>query len=227
MTEPIEPPMAQPSTPLAVELHQRLGQETRAAVDLMVTAPASFVLASASPRRRELLQSLRLPFEVAPAGIDEIPAAGETPKQFAARAAGEKAAFVAARHPRRHVLAADTVVALDNVIFGKPRDRADAVRMLRALSGVTHRVFTAVVLLGDDAREDARLVETQVGFRAIAAGEIESYVDGGEPFDKAGAYGIQGEAARFVNAVVGSYSNVIGLPLEEVAAMLSEAARLS
>lgn len=225
MTETIEPPMAPPTSALAVELHQRLAQETRAAAELLVAPPAPFVLASASPRRRQLLQSLRLPFEVAPADIEEIPAAGETPKQFAARTAAEKAVFVAARHPRRRVLAADTVVALDQVIFGKPRDRNDAVRMLRALSGVTHRVFTAVVLLGEDAREEACLVETQVGFRALAPGEIESYVDGGEPFDKAGAYGIQGAAVRFVTAVVGSFSNVIGLPLEEVAAMLSAASR--
>jgi septum formation protein len=220
MSEHVQPPM-RPEADLARRLRRRLEEERRAASARFVQPPEPFLLASASPRRRELLQSLGLSFEVVPADIDEIPARGEGPRQFAVRAAEEKAAWVADRRRSRRILAADTVVALDDVIFGKPRDRADAGRMLQALSGATHRVFTAIVLLTETRKEKAVAVETAVAFRPIGTAEIDAYVDSAEPFDKAGAYGIQGRAAAFVTAVLGSYSNVIGLPLEEVAALLS------
>lgn len=223
----LQPPMMQSSTDLATELRHRLEHEKQAAAASLAEPPQPFILASASPRRRQLLQSLRLHFEIVPADIDEVPATGETPRQFAARAAEEKATFVAAHHPGRLVLAADTVVAIGDAIFGKPRDRADAARMLQALSGVTHRVFTAIVVLADGRQTNAITVETAVTFRSIAGSEIEAYVDSGEPFDKAGAYGIQGRAVGFVTAVAGSYSNVIGLPLEEVAALLAAGRRLA
>ena len=126
-----------------------------------------------------------------------------------------------ARHrPGRCVLAADTVVIAGANLFGKPTDRDDARRMLRALSGRTHRVLTAVALVGADGRVAETAVESEVEFRQLTAGEIEAYLDSGEPFDKAGAYAIQGLAQKFVTGVRGSYSNVIGLPMDEVLELL-------
>jgi septum formation protein len=207
---------------IADTLRRRLQNEQRAAADHLSGPVTPFILASASPRRRELLQGLHLHFEIVPADIAEIPLAHEAPREFAARAAGEKAAHVAALYRGRRILAADTVVIARGRILGKPRDRADAFDMLEALSATGHRVCTAIAL-ADEHRTDAFIVETEVSFRPLTRDEIEAYIDTGDPFDKAGAYGIQGDAVRFVTAVTGSYSNVIGLPLEEVAIALSAA----
>ncbi|MBI4516336.1 MAG: septum formation inhibitor Maf [Deltaproteobacteria bacterium] len=181
----------------------------------------ALVLASASPRRRELLGQLEIQFEIVPSTVPEVPAAGERAEAFAQRIARDKALEVAQRRPGQWVLAADTVVVCDGAILGKPADRTEARRMLTMLAARSHRVLTAVALASPaDALVEERLVATTVTFRALAAGEIEAYLDTGEPFDKAGAYAIQGQAAAFVTAIDGSWSNVVGLPLEEVRELL-------
>jgi nucleoside triphosphate pyrophosphatase len=181
---------------------------------------ARLVLASASPRRRELLAQLGVPFEVVTSDVPETPAPAESPAAFAQRVARDKAAEVARRCPEALVLAADTVVAVEGAIFGKPRDRADARRMLEALSGRTHVVLTAVALRTPAGDVEELVVRSAVEFRALTAREIENYLDGSEPFDKAGAYAVQGEAQRFVVQVRGSYTNVVGLPVDQVRELL-------
>jgi septum formation protein len=183
--------------------------------------PEGLILASASPRRVDLLRQLGVAFAVQPSGVDEIPGRGEDGTTFALRAARDKAGAVAAANPTAWVIGADTVVLLGGEILGKPLDADDARRMLRMLSGERHRVVTAVVLVapgGGDREEMA--IETGVDFRDLSDTEIDAYVASGEPFDKAGAYGIQGGAREFVRGVEGSYTNVIGLPLDEVRALL-------
>jgi septum formation protein len=179
------------------------------------------ILGSASPRRAALLRELGVPFTVDASDVPERPAPGEAPGGFARRAAIDKGRAVARCHPREWVLAADTVVAVGGDILGKPADGADARRMLRCLAGRGHAVLTAVALFGP-ARGcvETLVVRTAVVFRALADAEIGAYVAGGEPADKAGAYAIQGGAAGFVTAVQGSYSNVVGLPVDELRAML-------
>jgi nucleoside triphosphate pyrophosphatase len=180
----------------------------------------SLILASASPRRRELLSQLGIAFSVVPSDVPEAALDGESPSIFAARVAREKAAMVARRHPDAFVLGADTIVVVDDEVFGKPVDRADAQRMLRCLSGRTHVVLTAVALVDPEAHVDTFVVQTAVEFRQLTDAEVAAYLDSGEPFDKAGAYAVQGGAAPFVARVDGSYTNVVGLPLDEVAALL-------
>jgi len=181
---------------------------------------APLVLASASPRRRELLAQLGVTFEVITADVPEVPQPGEPAATFARRVACDKAAMVARRCPGRCVLGADTVVVVDGEILGKPIDRADARRMLRRLSGRMHQVLTAVAFMDAAGGCDEILVESGVEFRPLSASDIEAYLDTDEPFDKAGAYGVQGYARRFVVRVDGSLSNVIGLPLDEVTDLL-------
>jgi len=190
----------------------------------MSTAP-TLLLASASPRRRELLCRAGVTFEVCPADVDERVLAGEAPEPYAARLAREKALAIARRagSASRFVLGADTVVVVGDRIYGKPADAEDAVRILCELRGLTHRVLTAVAL----ARADGDLlrelrVESRVTLREASDPEIRAYVATGEPLDKAGAYALQGEGARLVLRVDGSRSNVIGLPLEETLALLRE-----
>ena len=183
--------------------------------------PARLVLASASPRRAELLARLGIPFVVRPSDVPEVPAPGESGPSFARRAAREKAAAAAVASPGEWILAADTIVLLDDEILGKPAGADDARRMLGLLSGRAHRVVTALVLLRPDGSAVADLaVETAVAFRDLSAAEIDAYVAGGEPLDKAGAYAIQGGAAEFVVRLTGSHTNVIGLPMEELSASL-------
>ncbi|NGP53314.1 Maf family protein [Thioalkalivibrio sp. XN8] len=179
------------------------------------------VLASASPRRLELLSAFGLHLQVDPVDIDERPAPGEKPAALAQRLAEAKAAAAASRHPGRVVLAADTVVAADGAVLGKPADAAEAGAMLRRLAGRRHEVYTAVAARRDAAAA-VRLSRSEVDFRALAASEIDAYVATGEPLDKAGAYGIQGCAAIFVTRLCGSYSGVVGLPLAETAELLQE-----
>jgi septum formation protein len=182
----------------------------------------SLVLASASARRRAFLEDLGVPFETRPADVEESPLPGEAPAAMALRLARSKA--LAARVPGRWTLAADTVVAADEVILGKPVDREDARRMLRLLSGRRHRVVTGVVLLSPEGDPSlAETVETTVAFRGLGERDIDSYLATGEADDKAGAYGIQGAAAAFVTEVLGSHSNVVGLPLEVVVPALRQA----
>lgn len=175
------------------------------------------VLASASPRRRDLLSRLGVAFEVVASDVPETPRPGEDPAAFARRAAQDKAGEVARRRPGSWVLAADTVVVADGSIFGKPSNRADACRMLRALSGRVHSVLTAVALTSPAGVTRTIVVQSAVEFRRLTAAEIDAYVDTDEPYDKAGGYAVQGQASAFVAQVRGSYTNVIGLPVDEVA----------
>jgi len=171
------------------------------------------VLASASPRRQEILYAAGVPFVVRPANVDETPIAGESPEAFVQRLAEAKAQDVRRNH--EHVLGADTVVVIDEAVLGKPADIEDAQRMLRSLSGRTHRVLTGICLLHGDQVQQA-VEETTVYFRELDEQEIADYVATGEPMDKAGAYGIQGAAAKFIHRVEGCYFNVVGLPISRV-----------
>ncbi|MEE9101423.1 Maf family protein [Pseudomonas nitroreducens] len=181
-------------------------------------------LASSSPRRRELLTQIGLPFHIVPASVDETPQAGESAVAYVERLAREKALaglhFLAQRADVC-VLGADTAVVLDGRILGKPADRAEALGMLQALSGREHEVLTAVAVANRD-RCEARVVSSRVTFRSVSMEEAERYWDTGEPHDKAGGYAIQGLAAVFVSRVEGSYSAVVGLPLCETAALLAD-----
>jgi septum formation protein len=180
------------------------------------------ILASASPRRAALLGGLDVDFAVHASDVPEVPLPGEGAIAFARRAARDKALAVARVRSHEWILGADTVVVIDGEILGKPRDGEDARRMLRMLSGRRHQVITAVVLVGPGAAEDEVAVRSDVEFRALGEEEIESYAASGEPLDKAGAYAIQGGASGFVRSVAGSYSNVVGLPLDEVRKLLEK-----
>ncbi len=177
-------------------------------------------LASASPRRRELLAQIGVRFETIDAEVDESPRADEAPGDYVRRPAQAKAESGGARTGDAPVLGADTTVELDGRILGKPTDEADAVAMLANLSGRTHRVFTAVAIRSPDGLQ-SRLSRSEVAFRPIAEGERRAYWDTGEPRGKAGGYAIQGFAAVFVSALRGSYSGVVGLPLFETAELLA------
>jgi septum formation protein len=189
-------------------------------------------LASRSPRRRELLKQIAVPFEVLlfrehglrGRDMEEAPREHEAPEAYVQRVARDKADAgwlrVQQRSlPRFPVLAADTAVCLRDKIFGKPPDRAGAVAMLKELSGREHRVITAVVLKFDTA-VDVLVNDNVVRFRELTDAEIADYVDTGEPFDKAGGYAIQGRAAAFISEILGSYTGVMGLPLYETASLL-------
>ncbi|MFK3791026.1 Maf family protein [Pseudomonas piscis] len=181
-------------------------------------------LASGSPRRRELLTQIGVPFTVIGADIDETPLAAETPAAYVERLARGKAAAgraALASDSTACVLGADTAVVLDGRILGKPRDQADALEMLMALSGREHEVLTAVALL-DGQRSQARVVRSLVRLRSISEQEARRYWDSGEPRDKAGGYAIQGLAAVFVAGLNGSYSAVVGLPVCETAELLGD-----
>lgn len=173
------------------------------------------ILASNSPRRRELLRNAGFEFDVRPSGVEESRLPHESPEDFTRRLARDKALDVARQSEAGSlVLGADTAVAVDGEILEKPVDAADAARMLRALSGRTHRVITALCLIRAPERVLAwRHETTSVTFRKLTNEEIENYVASGEPFDKAGGYAIQGLASRFVPRVEGCYFNVVGLPI--------------
>jgi len=179
------------------------------------------VLASASPRRRELLEAAGFAFDVAAADVDETPHAGETARAYVARLAEAKASVVLAARPEALVLGADTTVVVDGGILGKPGDADEAAAMLARLQGRAHEVLTGVALLGRHWQRVA-VASTAVWFAPMSPAEIAAYVATGEPMDKAGAYGIQGWAARYVTRIDGSYSNVVGLPVALVQAMLGE-----
>ena len=180
------------------------------------------ILASASPRRSELLRKARVVFRVEPAHVPEAPAPGEAPRAYAERLARDKARAIAAKHPNGFVLGADTVVVVDEHLLEKPADEDDAARMLRLLSGRTHQVTTGVCLCGPGT-EIVESETTQVKVAALSDEEIADYVHTGEPMDKAGAYGIQGMFSRWVTAIEGDYANVVGLPIARVYRMLKAA----
>lgn len=179
------------------------------------------ILASSSPRRRELLAQIGVRFHTDVADIDETPRPGEAAVAYVERMALEKAQRVAARHPQEVVLGSDTSVIFNGQILGKPADDKEAVAMLARLSGQTHEVLSAVAVVRGE-RSRVISVATKVQFRALSDAEIEQYVATGEPRDKAGSYGIQGMGAILVAGIEGSYSNVVGLPLTETAALLNE-----
>jgi septum formation protein len=183
-------------------------------------------LASQSPRRAELLRQIGVQFEVRIADVDESQHVGESAADYVCRVAGDKARLVSAQLAGEGidaaVLAADTTIALDNRIIGKPRDRADCCRILRQLSGREHTVLSAVAL-AQSGRLDYLLSHNRVWFRRLDDREIESYCATAEPMDKAGAYAIQGKAAVFIERLEGSYSAVMGLPLCETATLLGNA----
>ena len=180
------------------------------------------VLASASPRRQELLRNASIIFEVQPSDILEDPLQGEKAKPCAERLAREKAQAIARKRPNDPVLGADTVVVIDNQILNKPVDATDAIRMLRLLSGRTHRVITGVCLVAN-GQPSVSSESTSVQMTEISEKEIIDYVATGEPMDKAGAYAIQGIASRWIPRIEGDYSNVVGLPIALVYRMLRQA----
>jgi septum formation protein len=205
----------------------------------------TLVLASASPRRQELLRNTGIAFTVQPADIDESPRDGESPVECAQRLAREKALAVSRSRPQDCVLGADTIVVVDGQILGKPRNAADAARMLRLLSGRTHDVITGVCLVGpasDGRRPVAGEAEREIGLSQerlrgeprtasettrvtmceISDDEVKEYIATGEPMDKAGAYAIQGMASRWIPRIEGDYSNVVGLPVALVYRMLRD-----
>jgi septum formation protein len=190
------------------------------------------VLASASPRRQELLRNAGIPFAVQPTDILEVPQPGEAPRAFAERLAREKSLTVFRQRPEDFVLGADTVVVVDAQILGKPRNDADAARMLRLLSGRRHQVTTGVCLFGRELRagnrkletgfEDVRSETTFVTMDALSDDDVRSYISTREPMDKAGAYAIQGRASLWISRIEGDYFNVVGLPVSLVYKMLRE-----
>ena len=185
------------------------------------------ILASASPRRAELLTTAGIDFQIVPATIDETPHPGEAPAAYVLRVARDKAAAVAASTERGSaVLAADTVVVAGGRLLGKPADAAEAHEMLRLLSGGVHDVHTGVVLRVDSA-ETAEVATTRVSFVPMTAEEIAEYVASGEPDGKAGAYAIQGRASRYIDWIEGSWSNVVGLPVAAVYRLIRQAGVIS
>ena len=185
------------------------------------------ILASASPRRADLLREAGIDVEVQPADVDEDVIPHELPEAYVRRVAEAKGRAISGRAPGRFVLAADTAVVVDREILGKPSHPEDAARMLRLLSGRMHRVVSGVCLLRDCLPAVETVVEvSMVEFAALLPAEIEWYVASGESMDKAGGYGIQGLASRFVTRIEGSYSNVVGLPVAVVYRMCTEAGLL-
>ena len=189
----------------------------------MITRVSELVLASASPRRAELLRQLGVAFKIKAADIDETPIPHESPRQYVSRLAEHKASVVARELGEQSVvLGADTVVVSRGDILGKPRDPTHAEQILRALSGSNHEVLTGIALVRPRAEAVSQVLvaTTEVRFRTLSEQEIARYVATGEPMDKAGAYGIQGLAGVFVESLNGSYSNVVGLPLTETYQLL-------
>lgn len=187
----------------------------------MMTVPPDLQLASKSPRRRELLDQIGVRYCVVPANIDEAVSEGETPTQLVQRLAEQKAAAGYAASPVRPTLGSDTIVVCDDVVFGKPVDRVDSMRMLQALSDRKHFVLSAVSIM-DGVRQASTVSASEVTFRQLSNAEIALYWDTGEPCDKAGSYGVQGMGAVFVASLNGSYSGVMGLPIAETAKLLRE-----
>ncbi len=179
------------------------------------------VLASASPRRRELLAMAGLDFEVLPGAAEPEPQAGEPPADYALRAALAKAQDAFERRPQAVILAADTIVVLDGRILGKPRDPADALRMLTDLAGRTHEVITGCAICSPSRAPESFSVSTLVTMASAPETALAAYVATGEPMDKAGGYAIQGRAGFLVQRIEGSYSNVVGLPVAEVLDVLA------
>ena len=175
----------------------------------------NIILASASPRRKELLAVITNDFEVVPSDAEEIVPSGITADETAEHLAKIKALSVAQIHPESIVIGADTCVVADGVILGKPKDKAQARQMMKLLSGKTHKVITGCAIV-KNGQVDSFSVCTEVEFHSLSEEEIESYINTSEPYDKAGGYGIQGKASLFVKGIKGDYFNVVGLPVAEL-----------
>lgn len=189
------------------------------------------VLASASPRRQEILRNAGIAFVVQASHVPEVPKDRELPKAYAERLARDKALEVSKRHPKSFVLGADTVVVVNGTMFEKPADATDAARMLRLLSGKTHEVTTGVCLISPQLETENRELRTAsettlVTMNDLSEQDISAYIATGEPMDKAGAYAIQGIASRWITRIEGDYFNVVGLPIARVYGMLREAGEL-
>lgn len=180
----------------------------------------SLLLASGSPRRRELLALITRDYTVVPSAVDERRIAADSPAHLAGALAVAKAQAVAAAHPQDVILGCDTIVDCDGQVFGKPRDEADAARMLRALSGRTHKVHTGVCVC-QGSRKIAAVETTVVQFAPIAEEDLLRYIRTPEPYDKAGAYAIQGHAALWCTGIAGCYYNIMGLPVHRTAQLLA------
>jgi septum formation protein len=182
------------------------------------------ILASASPRRRELLEAAALKFDVVTSDVEEVRGHGEEVHRYVERLALEKAGSVARRHPGAWVIAADTVVWLEGEVLEKPTDRAHAIEMLERIAGRQHVVYTATALVNEELGwERVTVTTTEVEMVRMQPEEIEWYVDTGEPMDKAGSYAVQGIGAMFIDAVRGNYTNVVGLPLSTLFGMMRDA----
>jgi septum formation protein len=183
-----------------------------------------FILASSSPRRRELLASIGLTFDVIPSHVPEVRDEHESPEEYVARLSREKAQAVASRYPNDWIIAADTTVLLGEQLLEKPADDADARRMLATIAGRTHIVYTGVTLQNVSAGWcETRIAESEVRMLPLSSKDIAWYVETGEPLDKAGAYAVQGIGAMFIDSIHGSYTNVVGLPLATLFQMLRKA----
>jgi len=184
---------------------------------MTISLSASLILASASPRRQELLRSVGLKFKIIPAHINENGLAGEGPRQHVKRLAREKAMVIAKKYPEAWVLGADTIVVIDGIVLGKPENKTQARKMLQKLSGREHKVFTGFTIAHVAAEiYRTKVIQSAVQFKTISPKEMDWYVASDEPYDKAGGYAVQGQGACFIKSIRGSYTNVIGLPLCEV-----------
>lgn len=212
------------SSPTARSHNQPKGRTHKSVVFLPRQSSMKLILASGSPRRAEILQSAGLPFTVLSSAVDETPIPGESAQDMVKRLASAKADLAAARAVGPAiVIAADTVVTLDNAIFGKPRTTEDARQMLEKLAGRTHSVITGVALIRLPDVERREFHETtHVHFEGVDSEEITRYLASGEPFDKAGAYAIQGRAGRYISRIEGCYYNVVGLPLARLCSALAD-----
>ena len=183
-----------------------------------------YILASSSPRRRQLLASIGLEFDVLPPDVPEVRSANETPEEYVARLSRDKARALSSEHKSRWVIAADTTVLFGDELLEKPVDAPDAERMLATIAGKTHMVYTGVTLENlERDYHDTRVVESEVRMLPLSSEEIAWYVRTGEPLDKAGAYAVHGIASMFIESIHGSYTNVVGLPLATLFLMLRRA----
>lgn len=190
---------------------------------MTINLNALLILASASPRRREILQSLGLNFKIIPAHVNEDYLQGESPSKHVRRLSYNKAMAIALKHQNAWVLGADTIVVIDGVILGKPQNKTQAKKMLRKLSGREHKVFTGFTIANIASGIcTTKVVQSTVRFKTISPDEMNWYIACDEPYDKAGGYAIQGKGAYFIQSIRGSYTNVIGLPLCEVLEILKK-----
>jgi len=195
---------------------------------MSICSTATFILASASPRRQEMLRSVGLKFKTIPAHVDEDYIEGESPQQHVRRLAQEKAQFIAQKYPKAWVLGADTIVVIDGLILGKPKNKTQAKGMLKKLSDREHKVFTGFTVAQVASKvSHSDVVQSTVKFKKISAAELDWYIACDEPYDKAGGYAVQGKGAYFIKSIRGSYTNVIGLPLGEVLETLKKLEALS